>query len=494
MPVSSLANHRKHLDRVPTTHSRGLSDMPIPGEPRNASPASATATVPPVNGNPANGTPANGVPANGAPANGTPVNGTPADGTPASGTAEAVDQLIRKMNRPILGIDFTRTSKPGPSQLLLDQLNDPSTTNLIQGQCCGGGSCSRLPSAAAARTRPPARASALPGLPDNAAFRSLGLRLAPLTTRSPLSDIAPLPVCTISLEPVPREAAGGVPGEATASPASPAASPVQRLPPKFVTPHAPYEVFAARIHAARELTNPDAQKRTFHFDLDVTDYPPELDGVDFRVGGAIGVQAPNAPDTVDALFDLLAVAPAGRDAPVTLTTQGGRWPTIWGDEAPRSLRTTRRELLTWTVDVQSLPPTKALLRLLAEHAADTVQQTVLLYLCAKQGQAAFCEYVFSDPPPRPPEIADALWQTEDRPACDAGTAADGLPVVQAAAGRPAGRPTAADAALLLAVERPALSAPPPPPHRRDSRDGARVGPVLAPALADPPDRRRLGLP
>ena len=417
--------------------------MSIPKEPQNAAPAAAMATVPPVkpasgtppvNGNPANGTPANGVPANGTstngvpangtpangvPANGTPVNGvpangasangtlingtpangTPADGTPASGTAEAMDHLIRKMNRPILGIDFTRTSKPGPSQRLLDQLDDSSTTNLIQGQCCGGGSCSRLPSAEAARTPSPARVSALPGLPDNAAFRSLGLRLAPLASRSPLSDIAPLPVCSISLEPVPRESAGGVPGEATASPT---ASPLQCLPPKFVTPHPPYEVFAARIHAARELTNPDAQKRTFHFDLDVTDYPPELDGVDFRVGGAIGVQAPNAPDTVDALFDLLAVASADRDAPVTLITQGGRWPTIWGDEAPRSLRTTRRELLTWTVDVQSLPPTKALLRLLAEHAADAAQQTVLLYLCAKQGQAAFCEYVFSDPPSRPP--------------------------------------------------------------------------------------------
>jgi len=294
-----------------------------------------------------------------------------------------VDSLIQKMKSPILGIDFTRAGKTAraPSQLLkvgfsdqLHQLDDSSATNLIQGQCCGGGCC-RLPSGAPS----PARSPSLPifDVPNNSAFRSLKLKLSPLSSRSRLSGITPLPVKNISFEP--------------ADPSAMHVSSVRTHPPKFVTPHPPYEVFAAKIEDARELTKPDAAKRTYHFDLDVTDYPTEGEGVDFRVGGAIGVQAPNNHDTVDAIFDLLGISDEERDEPIILKTEGGRWPTIWGEEQARKLRTTRRELLTWTVDIQSYPPTKNLLRLLAEYATDEEQKTILLYLCAKQGQAAFCE-------------------------------------------------------------------------------------------------------
>jgi hypothetical protein len=309
----------------------------------------------------------------------------PAPTDPA--TEKEVDILIEKMKSPILGIDFTRAGKPrprAPSQLsqvgfsadVLHQLDDSSATNLIQGsQCCGGGCC-RLPSSAPS----PARSPNIPGftVPDNAAFKSLNLKLSPLSSRSRLSSITPLPVKTISIEPIEN-----VQHESTAL----------THPPKFVQPHHPYEVFAAPIHNTRELTKPGAPKRTFHFDLDVTDYPDEGSGVDFRVGGAIGVQAPNDFTTVDAIFDLLSIPEEERDAPVLLKTQGGRWPTIWGEDEARTLITTRRELLTWTVDIQSYPPTKNLLRLLAEYAEDEDQKTILLYLCSKQGQAAFCEYV-----------------------------------------------------------------------------------------------------
>ena len=321
-----------------------------------------------------------------------------------------VDILIQKLRSPILGIDFTHTVKkrtlglalptpaptpstspaPTPStspaptaQLLkvqfvdpLHQLDDFSATNLIQGKCCGGGCC-RIAAGGPTPVASPTLSNF--DVPNNAAFSSLKLKLSPLSSRSRLSSITPLPVKKYSFEPV--------------APTVKHVSTAYTHPPKFVTPHPPYEVFPAKIHNTRELTSPGAAKRTYHFDLDVTDYPVEGGGVDFRVGGAIGVQAPNDYDMVERVFDLLDIDVAERDGPITLKTDGGRWPTIWGDDEPRSLVTTRRELLTWTVDIQSYPPTKNLLRLMAEYASDEDQKTILLYLCSKQGQAAFCEYV-----------------------------------------------------------------------------------------------------
>ncbi|CAK7220719.1 hypothetical protein SBRCBS47491_004282 [Sporothrix bragantina] len=162
-------------------------------------------------------------------------------------------------------------------------------------------------------------------------------------------------------------------------------------PPFFVQPHPPYHVYPARIHNARELTRPGAEKRTYHFDLDVTSYPAETN-MDFRVGGAIGVVAPNDAKLVDEILDLLMVPRFLRDKPALLRTTKGRWPTVWGDEKPRELIATRRDLLTWCSDVQSYPPTKGLLRLLAEYASDDNEKKVLMYLCSAEGQGVFCDF------------------------------------------------------------------------------------------------------
>lgn len=53
-----------------------------------------------------------------------------------------------------------------------------------------------------------------------------------------------------------------------------------------MTPHPPYEVYSAKVYHARDLTKSGAEKRTFHYDLNVTDYPAESWTVDFVVGGA----------------------------------------------------------------------------------------------------------------------------------------------------------------------------------------------------------------
>lgn len=225
----------------------------------------------------------------------------------------------------------------------------------------------------------PATKSGLPVLiPDNDAFRSLCIRLGPLSLDSELTNIVDLPAEIISFERLSTDA-------------PPVQSTVQRHPPGFVTPHPPYEVYSAKVHHARELTKPGAEKRTYHFDLDVTDYPAESGDVDFVVGGAVGVSAPNSDKLVDEIFDLLNIPGYARDKQVMMKTSTGRWPTIWGDDKPRELVTTRRELLTWCSDVQSYPPTKLLLRLLAEYAIAPNEKKILLYLSSAQGQAAFCD-------------------------------------------------------------------------------------------------------
>ena len=222
--------------------------------------------------------------------------------------------------------------------------------------------------------------------PDNVAYRSLNIRLAHLGLESELSGLAEIPTKTVSFESIASQSEP----KTYASPQKTTAE-SSKHPPNFVTPHPPYDVFSAPLYHARELTKSGAEKRTYHFDLDVTDYPEESGDVDFVVGGAIGVCAPNDFKLVDQILDHLGTPGFVRDKPVLMKTTNGRWPTIWGEEEARELVTTRRELLTWCSDIQSYPPTKQLLRLLAEHAQDVHEQKILFYLASAQGQAAFCD-------------------------------------------------------------------------------------------------------
>jgi FAD binding domain len=246
-------------------------------------------------------------------------------------------------------------------------------TALVEKVCCGGGCC-QMQALAVDQTSCYEPVT----IPDNDAFRSLQLQLGPLSLSSELTNIIDLPPQTISFLPLPS---------ATKIPEST----VEYHPPHFVMPHYPFTVYSSRLHHVRELTKPGAEKRTYHFDLDVTDYPAEGGSVDFVVGGAIGICAPNEAHTVDEILYLLLIPRVLRDRPVLLKTEGSRWPTIWGDEQARELATTRRELLTWCVDIQSSAPTKPLLRLLAEYAVEENEKKILTFLSSAQGQGAFCE-------------------------------------------------------------------------------------------------------
>ncbi|POR33447.1 Putative FAD-binding protein C12C2.03c [Tolypocladium paradoxum] len=273
------------------------------------------------------------------------------------------------------------------------------TTAEFVGRCCGGGCCllgSRRAGVAYEQV----------DLPDNEAYRSLGLTINEIPTK--LTKVTDLPDKTVSFKSIPQPRSVPSPTDSAISlgydrdatgPALDKPALTQRLdafdasiqPPRFVQPHPPYHVYPARIHATRELTKPGAEKRTYHFDLDITDYPDE-ETTDFKVGGAIGVMAPNCELAVEDVLDVLLVPRFQRDKPVLMTTSRGRWPTVWGDDKPRELVTTRRDLLTWCTDLQSYPPTKPVLRVLAEHATAENEKKILMFLCSAEGQGAFCDF------------------------------------------------------------------------------------------------------
>jgi len=285
----------------------------------------------------------------------------------------------------------------------IQRITGESTQQLIN-RCCGAGCCMNFQ-----KKKEGVEYETVP-LPDNDAFRSLGLRIKEIPAK--LTGVAELPEQFTFFEkaarpsyqsPSPADSAISVGKDADSASKSPVSleDGLRNLgldgldtsiqPPSFVQPHPPYHVYPAKIHNTRELTNPGAEKRTFHFDLDISDYPEE-DSSDFKVGGAIGVSAPNDPAAVEDVLDLLLVPRFLRDKPVLLRTTKGRWPTVWGDEKARNLITTRRDLLTWCSDIQSYPPTKPLLRLLAEYCHDPNEKKILMFLCSGEGQGVFCDF------------------------------------------------------------------------------------------------------
>lgn len=284
----------------------------------------------------------------------------------------------------------------------IQRITGETTTELIQ-RCCGGGCCLNNK-----KVKKDDIEYETLELPDNDAYRSLLVKIDAIPKK--LSGIPDMPEQTAFLEPIRRPSDVPSPTDSAISigPDSTNRTHVAEVekalksmaledldtkiqPPSFVQPHPPHHVFPARIHNTRELTRPGAEKRTFHFDLDVTDYP-DSENTDFKVGGAIGVSAPNDEAMVDEVLDLLLIPRFLRDKPVLLRTTKGRWPTVWGDDQARELVTTRRDLLTWCSDIQSYPPTKQLLRVLAEYATDEVERKILSFLCSAEGQGVFCDF------------------------------------------------------------------------------------------------------
>ena len=301
--------------------------------------------------------------------------------SPATDISDGVTISLQKqdINGSLLTSSHPARPSSAPPRVDSSRRENPlitvgAQTKEVEKVCCGGGCClaQDLSKATDLKYSTPVK------VPENLAYRSLNVDLGCLGIDTALSKITDPPEQIVFFENCPPRSSSKL-------------STTDRHPPSFVTPHPPYEVFSAKVHHARELTKPGAEKHTYHFDIDVTDYPRESGEVDFVVGGAIGVQAPNPTEVVEETLDLLGIPRHIRDRSVTVKTTKGRWPTIWGDDEPRSLHTTRRELLTWCSDLQSYPPTKQLFRLLHDHASEPNERQILLYLCSAQGQAAFCD-------------------------------------------------------------------------------------------------------
>ncbi|KAK3052351.1 hypothetical protein LTR09_006561 [Extremus antarcticus] len=311
----------------------------------------------------------------------TPLSSPPNGTEEVDGMTVKMESLSHAQTSPQMRRRRASTTYASSSDEIKRLLGDGNGTKSLQKYCCGEGCCmlQKLP------THP--EATGIP-TPDNDAFRFLQLNLEGLSMDAELTQILDLPEPKISFGRLRRQSIiQKFPDE---DEHEHDAEHVQVYPPEYMKPHPPYNIYNAPVYGARELTKPGAEKRTYHFDVDVTDYPEE-GGVDFKVGGAVGVCPPNDPAMVEDILDRLGVPHFQRDKPVRLFTQGGKWPTIWGDEEARELVTTRREVLTWTVDIQSTAFVKGVFRLLAEHANDAKEKKILMYMSSAQGQAAFCD-------------------------------------------------------------------------------------------------------
>ncbi|KAI9367358.1 hypothetical protein BJX61DRAFT_312109 [Aspergillus egyptiacus] len=295
--------------------------------------------------------------------------------TETSDSEELEKQSEDESGRPRRASTVLLSQGPDDMRRVLESVGTAGGTQKLQPLCCGGGCCRLQP-----LNRTPGPVSLINPVtpPDNKAYHSLKLDVGLLTLDSELTNLAPLPEKTVSFSAVPASALDTAFGPSD-------------HPPPFVQPHPPYDVYRAPVYHARELTKPGAEKRTYHFDIDVTDYPAESGSVDFVVGGAIGICPMNKEEEVEDIFNALGIPKSIRDKKVTLRTTGGRWPTIWGKDETRELITTRREILNWCSDIQSYAPTKGLFRLLGEYASDPSEKKILLFLSSAQGQGAFCD-------------------------------------------------------------------------------------------------------
>ncbi|KAK9363815.1 hypothetical protein V1504DRAFT_400404 [Lipomyces starkeyi] len=287
---------------------------------------------------------------------------------------------------PTLGTDFTRAFT---SLAIADPQLDADE---VDSECCGGGCCfvstsTMTPDPSSLSGTPPPSPFAGSDFPKTRAFDSLRLPLFKIMRSPRLLSVAMLPLSNIDIL-----------WSATAGDEN-----THRFDhfqaPGYLKPHFPYNVHNVPVLAARLLTGPEAVKRTYHFDLDVTNYPDEMAGVDFRVGGAVGICPPNDPILVEDIFRRLGIMERVSNLEITLVTKGGRWPTIWGEDKPRRLRTSMREILTWTVDLNNGVFSKNLLRVLAEYNCNRSECMVLSWLCSRQGQSTFCNLRSAPYPP-----------------------------------------------------------------------------------------------
>ncbi|ORY81459.1 hypothetical protein BCR37DRAFT_380366 [Protomyces lactucae-debilis] len=237
----------------------------------------------------------------------------------------------------------------------------------------------------------------LADLQKNPAFKALKIDLIGFEPGAKLTSVPALPKQSITLEPAqspPSPPVSPQRDNSTNGQSSALSSLVH--PPDYLQPHPPHKVFSAPILDAHRMTKDGASKRVYHMSIDVSEYPLGP-GEQWLVGGSFGVCTANDEESINAVLRACGESLESAKQPILLKTQGGRWPTVWGDEEARSLKTTKADILRWCSDISASPIKKTALRLLAAHTRDPLEQQVLLFLSARQGQAAFCALRSGDP-------------------------------------------------------------------------------------------------
>ncbi|EEB08870.1 FAD binding protein [Schizosaccharomyces japonicus yFS275] len=162
----------------------------------------------------------------------------------------------------------------------------------------------------------------------------------------------------------------------------------ENRPPKFIEPHPPYPVHCAPVLDAKLLNKPSALKKTYNITIDVSHYPlPQ--GTEWLVGGTIGVMAPNSDISVTRLLTALNITMQDAIKPCILITSSGRWPSMWGENKPREIRTNIYELLRWTTDFLSQPPSKDLLQLLGFSSKDPLERLLISQLMKRPSNLCY---------------------------------------------------------------------------------------------------------
>ncbi|KAJ2807777.1 hypothetical protein H4R20_001137, partial [Coemansia guatemalensis] len=148
--------------------------------------------------------------------------------------------------------------------------------------------------------------------------------------------------------------------------------------------------FLATIISANRMTTAYALKRTLLVDLELPDAVAVNMQGSWHAGDAFNIFAPNDERLVTALIKRLGVDAHDADRPILLQKKD---PEI---ALPAHLQrftlnaATLRDILTWSVDLCSLPR-KQFIRVLSDHCSETTDRDRLLYLCSRQGTKLFEE-------------------------------------------------------------------------------------------------------
>ncbi|KAJ2850771.1 hypothetical protein IWW36_001666 [Coemansia brasiliensis] len=146
--------------------------------------------------------------------------------------------------------------------------------------------------------------------------------------------------------------------------------------------------FISTIVSAKQITAPEALKRTLVMDLELSDTDSQHVKGCWRAGDAFNIYAPNDTALVAAIIAKLGIKAHDAQRPLHLEKKDAKM------ELPAHLRrfTTAaasiQDILLWSVDLSSLPR-KPLLRALAEYCSENSDRQRLLYLCSKQGLKTF---------------------------------------------------------------------------------------------------------